>query len=212
MRDVADIRILRLRTTRRIEEDVRKTEPRREGAFGFQAGQWVDFFAPGVDKIGGFTITSAPLATPGLAEVRSPPWLRRDRELTNMLCTARRGADASRRVRLGGAQGKLAAGAVDTQQRVRREPPRAQTPRVERAERRVSSVDAVHAGQSSRRRRARLRAYSARARAGRGGARARGRRLHAREARAARGMRPRRPQVPGFPAASPQSAASWAVP
>jgi len=191
MRDVADIRILRLRTTRRIEEDVQKTEPRREGPFGFQAGQWVDFFAPGVDKIGGFTITSAPLATPGLAEVRSPPpWLRRDRELTNMLCTARRGADASRRVRLGGAQGELATGAVDTQQRVRREPPRAQTPSVERAERRTSSVDTVHAGQSSRRRRACRRAYSARARAGRGGARARGRRLHAGEARAARGMRP----------------------
>ncbi|KAJ1470599.1 hypothetical protein T484DRAFT_1847209 [Baffinella frigidus] len=73
VRDIADVRILRLKATRKVEENLPTGETRLEGPFAFQAGQWVDFMAPGVEKVGGFTITSAPISTPGLAEVLANP-------------------------------------------------------------------------------------------------------------------------------------------
>ena len=35
--------------------------------FSFKPGQWVDFFAPGVDKPGGYSIASSPAQLAGLA-------------------------------------------------------------------------------------------------------------------------------------------------
>lgn len=35
-------------------------------SFGFSPGQWVDFFAPGIERVGGYTITSVPDELPRL--------------------------------------------------------------------------------------------------------------------------------------------------
>lgn len=53
-------------TVRALQLHIENDSKEGRGAFRFRAGQWVDFFVPGLDKVGGFSMVSTPEDLPVL--------------------------------------------------------------------------------------------------------------------------------------------------
>jgi hypothetical protein len=79
-----DVTLVRLRVQGRVSPDGRTPAPASASdAFQFSSGQWIDLHIPGVDKVGGFSIVSAPLANP---DERGPGTSAAAQDASRLLC------------------------------------------------------------------------------------------------------------------------------